>query len=102
MDHPPLWGQTWDVIAGLYDDDAEGATAGAEALAANPWVEAFSATSSLAVSPDTLVVDGRVVGAVGIDPVEGDLVPTLLKGAQPDGPGEIALGRRTLAAIDRE
>lgn len=102
IDRPRLWGQTWDVVAGLYDDDAEGAAAGAEALAANPSVAAFSSTSSLAVSPDTLVVDGRVVGAVGIDPVEGDLLPELLEGAQPDGPDEIAVGRRTLEAIHRE
>ena len=100
VDHPTLWGQTWDAIAGLYDTGQDSPD-DAEALRANPAVEAFSATSSLAVSPDTVAVDGRVVGVVGIDPIEGDLVPTLLEGAQPDGPGDIALGRQTLAALDR-
>lgn len=101
VDHPILWGQTWDVIVGLYGD-AAGADAGVVALRQNADVEAFSATSSVPVSPDTLAIDGRVIGVVGVDPIEGDLLPTLLSGTQPDQPGEVALGRRTLDAIDRQ
>ncbi len=43
-------------------------------------------------------VNGQVVPAIGVDPVRGRGFLTLMSGRCPPGPGEIALGQRTLRA----
>jgi hypothetical protein len=47
-------------------------------------------------------VDGKIVAAIGIDPVRGGGYLTLLSGRAPSGPGEIALGAQTLRALHRQ
>lgn len=42
------------------------------------------------------IIGGRLVPAVGIDRIRGDVFPSLLEGRAPDRPTEIALGARTM------
>jgi hypothetical protein len=49
-----------------------------------------------------LTVDGKIVAAIGIDPVRGGGYLTLLSGRAPAAPGEIALGAQTLRALHRQ
>ncbi len=98
IDRPEAWGQEWDVTVGIYGDP-ESAEAGVAPLRENPAVADFTSSSSATYSGDTVVVDGRVVGAVGLDAIQGDLLPTVLDGALPVEDTEIALGRRSLDAI---
>ncbi len=47
------------------------------------------------------MIDGRQLAAVGIDPIEGDVFPTLLEGRAPSAPDEIVLGTRVLRRLHR-
>ena len=46
-----------------------------------------------------LTIDGKILPAIGIDPLHGDGYLTLLAGRTPSAPDEIALGAQTLSAI---
>ena len=96
VDTPALWGQTWDVEVGNYNEAAS-SDAGRAALRANDKVGAFSAVSS-----SFATVDGLAVGAIAIDPLRGDVRPALLEGRLADGRGEVNVGRRTLDALGKD
>ena len=49
-----------------------------------------------------LTIDGKIVPAIGIDPIRGEGYLTLLAGRAPAAPDEIALGAQTLRAIHRQ
>ena len=46
-------------------------------------------------------LDGRPVPAWGVTQARGTIVPALLEGRAPAGPGEVALGSKTLHALDK-
>jgi len=90
---PRLYGQTWDAVFNL----GFGAIPAADAsriLHSVPGVEAYS-------GGDYGLVDlpGRQVAAIGVDPLDGAVGPTLLAGRQPSSAEEIALGARTLRQL---
>ncbi len=91
-----LQGWTWDLVVGNYSDP-ETAEAGRRALVANPDVERFSAYQW-----STVRVDGHDVTVAEFDADAVALTPTVLEGRAPQGDDEIALGRDTLADLDKE
>src|SRR5207244_12260984 len=67
-------------------------------LAHDPYVAGFS---GVAQPPETPTIDGHSVGLVGVDERKGSLGPVMLEGRFPTRPDEIALGRRSLRALDK-
>jgi len=49
-----------------------------------------------------LTIDGKILPAIGIDPLHGDGYLTLLAGRAPAAPDEVALGAQTLRALHRQ
>jgi ABC-type antimicrobial peptide transport system permease subunit len=49
-----------------------------------------------------VTIQGRTVAAIGLTPVRGQGYVTLLAGHLPSGPGQIALGARTLRSLHRQ
>ncbi|MGQ0434613.1 MAG: FtsX-like permease family protein [Microthrixaceae bacterium] len=99
LTEPRLFGQTWDVsIDGQFNDlDSE---ALAEVAAHDPSLEAYAGGVY-----GEIEIGGVAVPAVGLDPMNHDVFPTLLSGRAPTGPDEIVLGAKTrhrLAADERD
>jgi ABC-type lipoprotein release transport system permease subunit len=100
LDHlvetPELQGWSWDATVGNLNrlDVVEQAEA---ALRANESVDAFVGFSS-----GPLVVDGHDVYAGAIGRGEGDAGPVTIDGRLPATKEEIALGRQTLADLDKQ
>jgi hypothetical protein len=96
---PARYGQNWDAKfdAGYADIPA---SYGARLLAGVPGVAGYAAGNN-----GELSVDGASVPAIGVDQVRGDGPAdgylTLLSGRPPTGPGQIALGTRTLRALGK-
>src|SRR6185437_8041549 len=95
---PARYGQNWDakVDAGFADIPA---SYGARLLAGVTGVAGYAAGNN-----GELLVDGLSVPAIGVDQAPGGRAAgylTLLSGRAPAGPGEIALGRRTLRALGK-
>jgi hypothetical protein len=67
------------------------------ALASLSGVESVSAGDY----GDDVIIDGRNVPTVGIDPIRGFLAPTVVSGRSPSSPGEIALGAATMRTLHR-
>jgi ABC-type lipoprotein release transport system permease subunit len=65
------------------------------AFGGDPDVTAYAGGTYGAV-----VIDGHQVPAVGIDPLRGDIFPTIIRGRQPSNDREIALGGKTLQLVD--
>jgi ABC-type antimicrobial peptide transport system permease subunit len=95
VDTPSLYGQNWDVAV----DASFGAFPAEDAIArltANRDVAAFSGGTY-----GELTIEGRAVAAVGIDPLRGEALPTLLDGRWPTKTDEIALGTKVLRRLQR-
>ena len=91
---PRLYGVTWDAF--VSNTQQRGIGAAASSLAGQPGVTAWSAGYS------GFPLSIRGVRADGIAMLPGHhaaLLPVALQGHLPRGPGEIAVGERTLAAI---
>ena len=90
---PRLYGQTWDftVNAGFGTIPAQPAS---DRLRDSPDVDEFSGGVV-----GELSVDGVPVPAIGIDRAKGNVTLPMLEGRVPAGPGEIALGSRTLRNV---
>jgi len=96
---PRNQGWTWDVLVGNPNttppepdallDDAR------TKLISNPAVGAFAAGAV----PDGASVNGRQVTFIGITDLRGSVFPPILHGRRPDGDGEVALGKGTLAQL---
>ena len=96
---PARYGQNWDAKfdAGYADIPA---SYGARLLAGVPGVAGYAAGNN-----GELSVNGVSVPAIGVDQVRGEGPAggylTLLSGRPPTGPGQIALGTRTLRALGK-
>lgn len=95
IDTPRLYGETWDLTVDA-SFGAIPATPTVDRLKGSPDVEASSAGVYGEVA-----IDGVIATAIGIDPIEGTVFPTLLEGRPPQNSREIALGTRTLRRIGR-
>ena len=97
---PTLQGWVGDAIVGDPRGPIDGPDRAAHRLADNPLVAGFS---SLTIPPAQDVrVDGVTLVAIGIDPLEGAVLPPTLQGRQPRSAGELALGPASLRRLDRE
>ena len=92
---PHRYGQNWSEDLNLQFGGVPAALA-AKILSAEPAVTQWAGGNY-----GPLIIDGRVVAAIGIDPLHGRGFLTILAGRAPSGPGEIALGTQTMRAIDR-
>jgi hypothetical protein len=93
---PARYGQRWDakIDAGYADIPA---SYGAKLLAGVPGIDGYAMGNN-----GQLSVEGRNVAAIGVDsPRGGSGYLTMLSGRPPSGPGEIALGAGTLAALGK-
>jgi putative ABC transport system permease protein len=91
---PRLYGVTWDAYVSNIQGGGIGAVVGS--VARGPSVTAWSA----GYSGFPLSVRGvRADGIAMLPGHHGALLPVVLQGHLPRGPGEIAVGERTLAAI---
>jgi hypothetical protein len=89
VETPARWGTTWDVAveAGPLDREVVLDDGAIEAAAVGRFDEQVS-------------VDGhRMLGST-LDPVKGDLGPTVIDGRAPRGDDEVAVGRATLDELD--
>ncbi|CAN5182517.1 hypothetical protein BH18ACT4_BH18ACT4_08180 [soil metagenome] len=87
-------GWNWDVVVG--NPNAIAPVDGAEeALAASPIVEGFTAVFTAG-----LPLGGTGVTALGLEPVEGTVVPPLLEGRAPAADDEVALDIELLRRFD--
>jgi hypothetical protein len=86
LDSPRLYGWNWDAIVGstILADRA------ARSIAANSWVGADAAGTSVDVG-----IDGDRAAAFAVDPAKGSLDPVVLSGRAPQAAGEILLGTQT-------
>jgi ABC-type lipoprotein release transport system permease subunit len=100
LDHlvgtPDLQGWTWDATVGNLND-LEVVGEAEQALRANERVDAFVGFSS-----GPLVVDGHGTQAGALGRREGDAGPVAIDGRLPDANQEIALGRQTLADLNKK
>jgi ABC-type antimicrobial peptide transport system permease subunit len=93
---PHQYGQNWNQEFDL-EFGAITATLAAELLSHDPAVIQYAAGDY-----GQLTVAGKLVAAVGIDPIRGGGYLTMLSGQAPSAPDEIALGAQTLRAIHRQ
>jgi ABC-type antimicrobial peptide transport system permease subunit len=92
---PHQYGQNWDAELDL-GFGAVPATLAGQMLRPDPAVTGYASGDYGLVS-----VKGTLVGAIGLDPPAvgpGDGYMTILAGRAPAGPGEVALGAKTMAA----
>jgi ABC-type lipoprotein release transport system permease subunit len=91
---PPLYGVTWDAY--VSNMQQAGITHAARAAASDPAVAAWATGYSGA----PVTIRGVRADTIALLPGHhGSLLPVLLQGHLPLGPGEIAVGERTLAAM---
>jgi hypothetical protein len=92
---PHRYGQNWAQELDLEFGGAP-ATLAAKIFSAEPAVTQWAGGNY-----GPLTIDGRIVAAIGIDPLRGKGFLTILAGRAPSGPGDIALGAQTMRAIGR-
>lgn len=89
---PRLYGHTWDLRAANFGFGLPLATEGVPLARSVPGVAG--------ISVGFVGVRGRIGPAtadlIGLDPVEGRVLPPIIEGRAPSAPDEVALGRRTL------
>lgn len=90
---PSRYGWNWDLQIG--DPFAPAEPGVAERLSADPAVEAVSVATSRRVGAGDVVFD-----ALATEPRRGALPLTVVEGREPDDPGEVLLGTRTLRELD--
>ena len=91
-----LQGWSWDVVVGNLNAEEDLSISGAQRLAASPFVDGFSAVSE---SLEPLTIGGLDIDVAGVDLVEGEVFSPLSEGRPPAGPGEVALGGRTMESL---
>jgi len=92
---PHQYGQNWNQELDLQFVGASAAFGG-KILSSEPGITGYGAGDY-----GQLMFDGKILPAIGIDPLHGDGYLTLLAGRPPSGPGEIVLGAQTLRALHR-
>ncbi len=93
---PHQYGQNWNQEFDL-EFGAITATLAARLLSHDPAVTQYAAGDY-----GELTVAGKLVAAVGIDPIRGGGYLTMLSGRAPSAQDEIALGAQTLRALHRQ
>jgi hypothetical protein len=101
LDHllrtPRLYGWNWDVAVGDLSAERDLAAEVVPALSSEPAVAGFAAAGG------TLVEGGSgVLPALGFDPVEGGVGPTVAEGRPPASPTEVLVGTKTLHTLGAE
>jgi hypothetical protein len=86
---PARYGWNWDAMI-----DFEFAAVSAQDLGKGAAQDPDIATYSAGVY-GTVAINGTRIPGVGIDPVHGDVYPTLIRGRSPAAPDEIVLGATT-------
>jgi hypothetical protein len=95
---PALQGWNWDVVVGNPHGEADLSGTARPLLAPNLLVEGFS---SIAPASVPIRVDTLDVAAIGLDTLQGAVVPRFFDGREPRADDEIALGRTTLRRLGR-
>jgi hypothetical protein len=85
VDTPARWGTTWDVAISPDELDRERVLDDRDIGAA-----------AVGRFDEQVTLDGRETLATTLDPVRGDLAPTVIEGREPRGDDEVAVGRDTL------
>jgi len=93
---PHQYGQNWTQELDLGFGGVPGAL-GAKIISSEPAVAEYAAGNY-----GQLTIDGKILPAIGVDPLHGDGYLTLLAGRAPATPDEIALGAQTLRALHRQ
>src|SRR5207247_1606588 len=99
VDTPRLYGRTWDIDTGNPFAGSQAAAVMRAGLMRDPAVRELSAASIrefLRVGEG----EGARVNAWGFQEIRGQIHPTVAEGRWPRSPQEIALGGKTLRAID--
>jgi hypothetical protein len=97
---PTLQGWTGDAIVGDPRGSINDPDRVARRLAGNSLVSGFSSLTIPSVQDVRL--DGVKLVTIGIDPLEGAVLPPALQGRQVRSAGELALGPASLRRLDRE
>lgn len=95
IDSPALQGWSWDVVVGNYSRQ-ESVDEGVVLLEANPLVGGFVGAGSQAMR-----IDGAASYAAALGPGDPSVGPPVITGRRPGADDEIALGRTTLAELDK-
>jgi ABC-type lipoprotein release transport system permease subunit len=93
---PAAYGWTWDVSVGGFASPPEARRA-ARVLDATPGVDSFAG-----VTTEELLIDGKRVQFMAIEPSKGTVPLQVLEGREPVRPGEIALGTATLRQLSKQ
>jgi hypothetical protein len=98
VDTPRLYGQDWTLglSLGFGSAPASGPSGVASFLSRVPGVAAYAGGNSGEIS-----VDGQQVAAIAVQPLRGNVFPTLLDGAPPADRRQIVLGTRTLRRLGK-
>jgi hypothetical protein len=88
LDTPSLYGQTWDYETFPGEPPSRSTLRG---LGADPGILAIAGGAD-----DSVEVSGHETGARGMSDVKGHVLPTVISGRAPRGPGEVVLGTKTL------
>jgi putative ABC transport system permease protein len=97
---PSAYGRPWDVR--VDDTRAQAVHAGDQCGPKRTRLTSDADVAAVANACSTSIeINGRGTGAVSLTPLAGRTEPTVLAGRAPQGAGEIALGRETLAALHR-
>ena len=85
---PRNWGWNWSSTPDAFEDDPTAALATDPRLAAVGRIDA-----------GTVVLDGRITGGFAMTALRGDPTLATTGGRLPSGPGEVALGEKTMSAL---
>jgi hypothetical protein len=95
LETPRLYGYSWDVMLGDGFGDASFPDAAVRAVGDD---ELIAATAAGGIGD--VEINGRSVGALGTDVIDGEIGPSIIHGRAAAGDDEIALGTQTMDALD--
>jgi hypothetical protein len=93
---PAAYGWTWDVSVGNFANPAEAQRA-TRALDATAGIDAYAG-----VATEELLLDGKRVQFMAIEPSKGTVPLQVLEGREPIRPGEVAVGTATLHELGKQ
>jgi hypothetical protein len=93
---PAAYGWTWDVSVGNFASPAE-AQGATRVLDSTPGVDGYAG-----VATEELLIDGKRVQFMAIEPSKGTVPLQVLEGREPVRPGEVALGTATLRELGKQ
>lgn len=93
VETPARWGTNWDVAVASRDGGGdEVSDADSERAQGNRDI----AAAAVGLFDEQVVVNGHETLAMALDPVKGDLTPTVVSGREPRADDEVAVGHDTL------